>query len=493
METNETRALVPVTAEGEAWAEWMPTIQNAGVDTVEFSFDVEIGQAIWDRLDEEKETAKFLKKTRKAEHVPDWLNAIVRPVGAQGGYRFLLETPSFSIKLLKGVPNRPPIYVEMRAYGLHAHEGGAIGACEEACAFIRDVLLADEAPEWTAKAINLDAARCSRLDAFEDWQGGWHPTFEYGDDRHFIKRVHADVGRYSVNGQVNGYTVGKSSVMARIYNKTVQAKKKHLDWYPKLLQERNSERYDAEQDVWRLEFQLRREGVKGFRLYAKPDASDPSEVIDAEIAAEDLPLIHSVRKAFHWLGHIWEYLTRHWLRLAVPNGDPNRGRWPEHPTWSALRDGFAPLALHGAEAPEQKLELVRAARYTGYRRLLDRMAVGLTTTLEQMDTDPGAALVSYVKYLHRIAGRIKRQQNKRAAAWRRKEKEALSLGFPPPLIPDMHRGLGARLDTPTRAQKRLQLLDMALGVFTSAGVVRLRVQREADVSNAGRSVALQPR
>ena len=29
-------------------------------------------------------------------------------------------------------------------------------------------------------------------------------------------------------------------------------------------------RYDAEQDLWRLEFQLRREGVKGFRLYAKP-------------------------------------------------------------------------------------------------------------------------------------------------------------------------------------------------------------------------------
>ena len=29
------------------------------------------------------------------------------------------------------------------------------------------------------------------------------------------------------------------------------------------------------------------------------------------------------------------------------------------------------------------------------------------------------------------------------------------------------------------------LLDMALGVFTSAGVVHLRVQREADVSNLG--------
>ena len=44
---------------------------------------------------------------------------------------------------------------------------------------------------------------------------------------------------------------------------------------------------------------------------------------------------------------------------------------------------------------------------------------------------------------------------------------------------------GARLDMPTRATKRKLLLDMALGVFTSAGVTHLRVQREADVSNLG--------
>ena len=486
METNDTtRALIRPALGSKTWAEWMPTIQNAGVDTLEFSFDVEIGQAMWERLEEEKEIAQMLMKARKAEHVPDWLNAVVHPVGAKGGYRFLLETPTFSIKLLKGVPNRPPIYVEMRAFGLHTHECGAIGACEAACTFICETLLADEDPEWTAKVINLDVARCSRLDLFLDWQGGWHPTFEVNDEQAFIKRVHAEVGRYSVNGKINGYEIGRSSVRGRAYNKTVQCKKKHVEWYPTLLQERNGARFDPDLDLWRVEFQLRREGVKGFRLYAKPDASDPDDVIDAEIEAEDLSHLHSVRKALHWAGRIWEYLTKRRLRLTIPTDDPNRGRWPEHPTWTALRDGFAPLALREAELPERRLDLVRAARYTGYRRLLDRMAVGLPTTLEQMDTDPGAALVSYVTYLHRIAGRIKRQQNRRAAAWRRKEHEASCMGFPSPLTPDLHRGLGARLDTPTRAEKRALLLDMALGIFTSAGVVHLRVQRQADVSNLG--------
>src|SRR5262249_50216661 len=240
-----------------------------------------------------------------------------------------------------------------------------------------------------------------------------------------------------------------------------------------------------DQDLWRLEFQLRREGIKGFRLSAKPEMTDPIDVIDAEIEAEDLPHIHDVRKALHWAGRIWEYITKRWLRLTIPTDDPNRGHWPEHPTWTALREGFAPLALREADLAERSLDLVRTARYTGYRRLLDRMAVGLATTLEQVDTDPGAALVSYVKYLHRIAGHIKRQQNRRAATWRHKEQDATQNGFPPPLSPDLHRALGARLDTPTRAEKRARLLDMALGIFTSAGVVHLRVQREADVSNLG--------
>lgn len=475
--SDQCRALVPVALQGEPWTDWTPTILNAGVDTVEFSFDIEISQDTWDRLQVEKEIAETLKQTRKADHTPDWLNAIMRPSGAKGGYHFLIETPVFAVKLLKGVRNRPPIYVEMRAFGLHTHEGGAVGACEAACAFIRDVLLADADPKWAAKAINLDVARCSRLDLYEDWQGGWHPTFKDDDDQYFIKRVHADVGRYSVNNKVTGYEIGKSAVMARIYNKTVQAKKKHLDWYPTLLQERCGARYDTTQDVWRLEFQLRREGVKGFRIYAKPDASDPDDMIDAEIEAEDLPYVHSVRKAFHWAGHLWGYLSKRWLRRVLPTDDPNRGRWPEHPTWTALREGFAPIALQGADAPEPGLELVRAARYTGYRRLLDRMAVGVATTLEAMDTDPGAALVAYVQYLTRIAGRIKRQQKRRAKAWRERGAQ--------PYAPVVRQGLGARLDQMSRAEKRAQLLHMALGVFTSSGVVHLRVQLDPNVSTLG--------
>jgi hypothetical protein len=43
----------------------------------------------------------------------------------------------------------------------------------------------------------------------------------------------------------------------------------------------------------------------------------------------------------------------------------------------------------------------------------------------------------------------------------------------------------AGLDITARAERRAVLLDMALSVLASAGVVHLRVQREADVSNLG--------
>src|SRR5262249_12373883 len=150
--------------------------------------------------------------------------------------------------------------------------------------------------------------------------------------------------------------------------------------------------------------------------------------------------------------HLWHYLTKRWLRLVVPTSDPNRGRWPEHPTWATLRDAFPTLAMRGApdlpEEEEAQRELVRAARYSGYRRLLDPMVAGLLTPEQAMDTAPGAALVTYVAYLHRLAGRIRRQQQLRIRRWEQAQTEQRRRsGKPLSIVPDLSRGMGARLDT----------------------------------------------
>jgi hypothetical protein len=102
--------------EGDTWDALTPTIQDAGVDTLECSFDMEVSEAMRERLEVERFVPQTLMSERRATHAPEWLGAQISPTGARGGYHFLLETPTFAIKLLRGIPNGPPIDVELRAF-----------------------------------------------------------------------------------------------------------------------------------------------------------------------------------------------------------------------------------------------------------------------------------------------------------------------------------------------------------------------------------------
>jgi hypothetical protein len=96
----------------------------AGPDTLYFSCDLPMSEAMRDRLNEEKATAQALADERRV-HCPQWLGARVCPQGAKGGYAFLIETEDFSIKLLgERIQNRPSVYVEKRSYALHTHPNG---------------------------------------------------------------------------------------------------------------------------------------------------------------------------------------------------------------------------------------------------------------------------------------------------------------------------------------------------------------------------------
>ncbi len=460
--THRPLAINPLALPAEPWDTGAARALLCGVDTLYMSFDLPVSEAMWERLEQEQQIAQLVQQERGAAHCPEWLHAILRPTGAKGGYRFLIESDAWSIKLLRDISNRPPIFVEMRAFTLKTHPGGVIGACQDVCTFLQDVLLEDQDPRTVCQAINPDVARCSRLDVHCDWQGGWHPTLAEGEHRLFIRPGQVDWHPYLSGNACTGYVFGKGHVLARLYNKTRQAKQSHLDWYFTLLEQHNGASFDPAQDVWRLEFQLTRAGVKGFRLATKQELTDPDEVIEAELDAEDLPSIGTVRKALHWAGQVWLYLTQRWLRLVEPDDDTNRGRWPMHPTWRVLRESFA-QAMVRAPLPDAKLELVRTERHTGYKRLLDRMAVGVLAAVDLADTDPGA-----------VAGSaIRRRQEARVSAWRRRGLGARA--------EDVRRhGMGATLDRLKRVE---ELLGMALGVFSSTGVVHATLPEVGSVAD----------
>ena len=92
--------------------------------------------------------------------------------------------------------------------------------------------------------------------------------------------------------------------VGRIYNKTVQCKKKHVEWYPPLLagaQRRPASTQRKISGGWSSNCAGRSQRLSALR---QARMSDPDEVIDAELEAEDLPHIHSVARRCTGRAHL---------------------------------------------------------------------------------------------------------------------------------------------------------------------------------------------
>jgi hypothetical protein len=240
---------------------------------------------------------------------------------------------------------------------------------------------ADQEATSVQQLVSFKSAKLSRADVHIDWQGGYAPSLaSVADELHrFIRPGKTKWGLYGAGQSPTGYTFGKGNVQARIYNKSREATEKANDAYFALLIARNAEAWDPSRDVWRLEFELKREGAKGFKLYAPPEVDDDDAILDAELSAEELEHIGTLPRFFARMHELFAHLTHHWLRLVVDNGSSNRSRWPLDPTWQTLRDVFTERVRDQcAPLDEDGLALVRGSRYSGrsrvLRRLLGRMA-----------------------------------------------------------------------------------------------------------------------
>jgi hypothetical protein len=436
----------------------------AGVDTLHFSADIQISDAVRAKLDQEKEVAQS-PEMAKTVHCPEWLGAQVHPHGSRGGYAYLLEADDFTVKVLgKGIPHRPGLYVELRSHFLHMHSGGPRGACEEALCWLREQLLYDQEEALVQSSCTFETVRLSRVDLHADWQGGWAPSAELGEGLRFIKPARVTWQAYHDGATFTGFAFGSGSLLARIYNKSLHARQRHDDAYAALVAERNPDAFDPALDVWRLEFQLRREGTTGFRLYTEPDANDDEATIEAELAAEELPHLGTLPRFFRYQDLLWRYLTTHWLRLVEDDGTANRSRWPVHPTWAVVREGFGGL-IDVTPLSDEAYSVVRGARYSGKSRILLRMLLGVVNSLEVEDAAPAAAALAE---LHRWSERVVACEAERAAA--RRARYAETYGTVPPWA---ERGMGAHLERAEQVRHRVQML---LGIFGARGVLPLHLK-----------------
>jgi hypothetical protein len=152
-----------------------------GPDTLYFSFDVSISDAMRAQLKEEKQAAQ-VAASAGGVHYPAWLGARVLPTGARGGYALLVETEHFTVKLLgAGIPNRPGIYLELHTSFLHVHPAASA----------RAVLLLEFKP-----AYSIGDRLTQHLDALEqeaEDKGGLHDLLAH----HFAKVYRVTPSRFA--------------------------------------------------------------------------------------------------------------------------------------------------------------------------------------------------------------------------------------------------------------------------------------------------------
>jgi hypothetical protein len=444
----------------------------AGLDTITYSSQARLSAAVRAKLEEEKATAQVTARAGGA-HCPAWLGARVLPNGGRG-YSFILETEDLAVKIAgEHMTTWPGVYVELRSFFLHTHEEGASGAVCASLRWVRDHLLADQDAQTVWSQCSFETVTPSRFDLHIDWQGGFAPTFDAGEVERFVKPRRVKWHPYFEGTRCTGYRFGAGGpILARLYNKTSERRTRHDEGYFALLAARNPAAFDPERDVWRLEFQLRREGMTGFRLApeketgddAPADSQDLQDVaaqVEAELSAEDLPHLATFPKLFTHREALFHHLTTHWLRLTRPGRGKIPSRWPTDPTWEALQRDFGRLA-GVPPLDEQARELVRAHRYAGRQRLLRRMALGVVKALEVQDASIASASLRQLADLAELvaAREAERLEGRKAVA---RERD----GVVPPWVA---AGMGASIEQPTKVRHLIQML---LGIFAAHGVLAL--------------------
>lgn len=266
-----------------------------GVDSLYLSYPGTVDREVAGILQELKDLAQSPHEAdqSKARYGNGDHNFTVLPRG-RGRFPFVLEDGWFRLELSgAGASVLPLAHVQVRSEYLTS-----VGMSHATVTL--DQLL----PEFGHVA---SPAILSRIDLFVDFTTCLDLTGLPGS--HWVKRckkrdIHED------SDYITGMTFGAGNeVSARLYDKTVEIRKSGKDYLKPLWA---AQGWEEGQTVWRMEFQVRREGL--------PE--------NLKIPASDTEPL---------LGGLWRYLTTDWLRLSIPSAtDTTRSRWPVHPLWEAL-------------------------------------------------------------------------------------------------------------------------------------------------------------
>ena len=158
-------------------------------------------------------------------------------------------------------------------------------------------------------SIKLSQPKVSRVDLFVDFTTDF--DLDNIDMSQWVTRTTL-FDKHYIRPHFTGWSIGyKGNISARLYNKTLEINKSGKDYLLPIWSELG---WDGEQDIWRLEFQYKREFLNELQF----------------VPLKDL-LVNQ--------GPLWRFACNEWLRLCIPNEkDSNNSRWPTHPLWQSLSE-----------------------------------------------------------------------------------------------------------------------------------------------------------
>ncbi len=275
------------------------TFLLCGIDTLDLGLYVSWGPD-WKRrlhaLDKKKQEAG--KNGGLLLALPSGRKAIFKPGGKGQNYRFHLQFEAYNLYIAKAAKpgTAPNVYLSISSRTLW------LDGIETALGWIAEDL----------KAIGKGKilfVQVSRVDLCADFliPGGLSHEFLL-----FHKATRTDKGNlYLDRDMLETFYVGdaKSPIQLRIYNKGLEVRKRGTKgWFLDLWA------VDSTEDIWRVEFQIRRPALKGLGINSLDDLKERQK-------------------------GLWKRLTSKWFSLRLPDNEKVERR-TVHPLWCAVQECF---------------------------------------------------------------------------------------------------------------------------------------------------------
>ena len=272
----------------------------SGLDTVEVAywFRPSIGCLLdFQVLAQKREAMKASKRREPVVVLLGSKEFLLAGHGTGSGYPFLMENGEAAIQF--GEFNNPGFFVTYRSHALW-HKGAAV--------------LHQELREW-ATSLRMSLGSMGEALSRVDFAFDVHlPAIDFDEDS--IVTLAAKDAQHRKDRKLQTMRFGEGDTVLRIYDKSAEIRdSSQKTWFHKLWG-------GVTENVWRVEFQVRKDVLRRFGIRSFQDLFDGS-------------------------GDVLRFLFHEHTTLRVRGVDSNRSRWPLHPMWNLLQAHIDALPAQG--------------------------------------------------------------------------------------------------------------------------------------------------